>query len=561
MKCYFCLTEPDEQNSVYLDLLYVSLKSARQNTTLDLYALYDGSSTGRCYEILKEFDVHIIEREFSHKKDLEKTYTKEDIKKFCGREVPYSKIAGTFMRFDIPFVEQEDEYVLYTDIDVIFLKDFLPDGFAKPQYLAATAEFEKDPDKMTYFNAGVLYLNVKNMRDISAQIFEMLKNGIKNQTGLFDQGYLNQLCFDKMTVMPLEFNWKPYWGYNADARIIHLHAMKPGGNFANSGFAMTESALYNTLKNHFQDVDGYVYYILKYYEILGQDGKKWVSDFISQVFQSVLAGKSKENEFKILNEITSLKEAKQLFSQQLALITESTGNINDIINNRTERLETQLSGLDDKVLAADAFKNRVDALETQLSGLDDKVLAADAFKNRVDALEAKLSGLDDKVLAADAFKNRVDALETQLSGLDNKVLAADAFKNRVDALETQISGLDDKVLAADAFKNRVDALEAKLSGLDDKVLAADAFKNRVDALETQLSGLDNKVLAADAFKNGLNRIEKNFSRLDSKILSTHLLENEINRLKKNKYIYKTLCVILIMILLIMTVHVVVNNMI
>ena len=62
MKCYFCLTEPDSKNSVYNDMLYVTLKSARQNTNLDLHVLYDGSTSGRCYEILKEFNVNIIFR-------------------------------------------------------------------------------------------------------------------------------------------------------------------------------------------------------------------------------------------------------------------------------------------------------------------------------------------------------------------------------------------------------------------------------------------------------------------------------------------------------------------
>ena len=51
MKCYFALTEPDLENSVYIDLLEATLKSAVKNTTLDLYALYDGNDNGLCYDL------------------------------------------------------------------------------------------------------------------------------------------------------------------------------------------------------------------------------------------------------------------------------------------------------------------------------------------------------------------------------------------------------------------------------------------------------------------------------------------------------------------------------
>ena len=289
MKCYFCLTEPDSNNSPYLDLLYVSLKSARENTKLDLYVIYDGTENGRCWQILKEFDVKIIKQEFSHKQYLPKTFSKEDIKKLSGgNDIPYDKLAGTFMRFDIPFIEQEDDFVFYADIDVIFLKDFSHDSFDKTEYLAASTEFSKDLENMTYFNAGILYLNVKNMRKISSIVFDMLKNGIKNSTNLFDQGYLNQLCFDKMTVMPLEFNWKPYWGINDNVHIVHFHAMKPEGNIANSGFGMTQDALFHMLNGHFEDIGGYIYYLTLWYKILGKDGTQWISSFITLVFLTTI---------------------------------------------------------------------------------------------------------------------------------------------------------------------------------------------------------------------------------------------------------------------------------
>lgn len=41
------------------------------------------------------------------------------------KEIEYNRIFGTFMRMEIPVVEKEEKYVLYSDIDVIFNADIL----------------------------------------------------------------------------------------------------------------------------------------------------------------------------------------------------------------------------------------------------------------------------------------------------------------------------------------------------------------------------------------------------------------------------------------------------
>ena len=58
MKCYLALTEPDSDNEVYIDLLEVTLKSANSNTSLGLYALYDGNIESPCYKLLKKYKVN-----------------------------------------------------------------------------------------------------------------------------------------------------------------------------------------------------------------------------------------------------------------------------------------------------------------------------------------------------------------------------------------------------------------------------------------------------------------------------------------------------------------------
>lgn len=282
MKCYLALTAPADENDIYVNLLEVALKSARLYTTLDLYVLYDGPSNHRCCKILYKYGVNIINHRFSHYKYMEKVYPKEWMNNTLKKSIDYDKIAGTFMRLDIPFIETEEEFVLYVDIDVIFMKDIQLDELPRPEYLAAAPEFLKDISKMEYFNAGILLLNVPNMRKKCQQIFDMMERGERNQSGLFDQGFLNQVCFADMELLPLEYNWKPYWGINDSARIIHMHGMKPGGTVVNSGFGMSDEALCYTLYGHPEDINGYIYYIMIYYELLGADGKRWISDFISK---------------------------------------------------------------------------------------------------------------------------------------------------------------------------------------------------------------------------------------------------------------------------------------
>lgn len=306
MKCYFALTEPDSTNQVYIDLLEVTLKSAVKNTSLDLYALYDGKVGSPCYSLLKSYNVSVIPHKFSHEQFLPSVYPESYMKRQYGKAISYKKIAGTFMRLDIPFIEKDDAFVLYCDIDVLFNSDIRLEELPKPQYLAAAPEFEKDITKMSSFNAGILLLNVPNMKEKISEIFTCLKKGERNSSGLFDQGYLNQFCFKDMDLLPIEFNWKPYWGINPQAKIIHFHGMKPNGNIDNSGFTMKPSVHYRILKGHPLDFEGLVYYNMLFFETLGKDGKQWISSYLTNVFITNLShANNKSSLSKIKNKFFS----------------------------------------------------------------------------------------------------------------------------------------------------------------------------------------------------------------------------------------------------------------
>ena len=304
MKCYICLTAPKDDNDVYVSTLEATLASARKNTSLDIVALYDGSEDSKCYKLLKTFRVEIIKHEFSHKRYLEKIYPNEHIKRDVKKEEFYHKLSGTFMRLDIPFVEKKEKYVLYVDIDVIFLKDIVLDDLPKPKFLAAAPEFDKNVSKMKYFNAGILLLNIEGMKEKCQQIFSKIEKYIPTKKGLFDQGYLNEFCFKDMELLPLIYNWKPYWGINDDAAIIHFHGMKPLGNNESSGFGMNDEAIVTSLGGHSYDIGGYIYYLNKYFCLLKIDGSKWLAIFIAHIFE-IFTGLSGSN--KTLELINKLK--------------------------------------------------------------------------------------------------------------------------------------------------------------------------------------------------------------------------------------------------------------
>ena len=83
MKCYFTFNNDIENNETYMNMLDVALQSARKNTTLDLYALYDGNVEDKLYSILKKYNVKVYICKLSFYNLLENFYDK-DYNKLCN---------------------------------------------------------------------------------------------------------------------------------------------------------------------------------------------------------------------------------------------------------------------------------------------------------------------------------------------------------------------------------------------------------------------------------------------------------------------------------------------
>lgn len=52
-----------------------------------------------------------------------------------------------------------------------------------------------------------------------------------------------------------------------------------------SGFAMSEGGYINCFSDNLTDVSGYVYYLLKFYEFLGQTDSNWIRKNLEDIFR------------------------------------------------------------------------------------------------------------------------------------------------------------------------------------------------------------------------------------------------------------------------------------
>ncbi len=214
MKWYFAISETslDRPAHDWRGLILGAVTSARRNTTLVPHMLYDGRSNAFTAE-LEALGVTIIPHRVSFYDDLEAFGR--------GQQGYLSLASGAFLRTEIPLIETQDEIVLYTDADVLFLRDpAFP--LAIPTFFAVAPE--KIIDSYDDMNSGVMLINVPAMRDVfpafRASIRANLDRGLdQSQFQLF---FKNRYA----SLDPLQ-NWKPYWNPHPDAQIIHWHGPKP----------------------------------------------------------------------------------------------------------------------------------------------------------------------------------------------------------------------------------------------------------------------------------------------------------------------------------------------
>lgn len=214
MKWFFCWCQETEfrTDHDWPDMIRVAVESALQNTNLEPHFIYDGQPSPLTEELSKNgVTVHF------HKLSFEQA-----IIDYKPDDWVYQSIArAAFLRFDIPLFAKDDEFVLYTDVDVVFLKD-LDFSEYRPNIFGAAPQMSQG--QKWDMNSGVLLLRLSAMHRDREALSSFAINNL--HIGL-DQEILRAFYGKNYLLLPDIFNWKPYWGKNDDAAILHWHGPKP----------------------------------------------------------------------------------------------------------------------------------------------------------------------------------------------------------------------------------------------------------------------------------------------------------------------------------------------
>lgn len=195
-------------------MILKSIKSCLRTNAFNPNLIYCGDPNVHLDKISKA-GVNII----LHKSSL------EDELRYAYKD-RYEFFSGHWLRCDLPLLCKTEKYVLYTDIDVIFLDalDFEP-AADRSIYVAA----EQIRGSRTYFNSGVMLMDVQKISGVLDDFHQAIRNRLKSGFSYppHDQGSFNEFFLRDVGWLGDEMNWKPYWGLNPAAKILHFHGPKP----------------------------------------------------------------------------------------------------------------------------------------------------------------------------------------------------------------------------------------------------------------------------------------------------------------------------------------------
>lgn len=223
MKWFFALNEMSKRFDDYAAMVKVAVYTAKTRTSLVPHCLYDGQP-GPFTEWLEKNGVKVI-RVRSRFAD----FMKEEAQK---RNIPgiYPIGAGAFLRLELVALEglfEPGERVLYTDCDVMFAKDPVP-ALKETQCEFFAAVPEAAQDEANYCNTGVMLMDVDSLKktfdEFVARTWERIGSYVMKS---WDQDAYNEYYEGRWKPLPYELNWRPYWGFNPAAVIVHFHGPKP----------------------------------------------------------------------------------------------------------------------------------------------------------------------------------------------------------------------------------------------------------------------------------------------------------------------------------------------
>lgn len=246
MKWVFCLNEAGSKTENLFYLKYAVL-SAKKYTKLDPVCLLLGNNT-YLEKFLKNLNIPVIKvQESPISSQLNYFHSSSPFWNLKTHDI-IDFASGTFLRFEIhKYIP--DKYCLYTDLDILFTPNFrIPK--IKPKYFAASYQ-ELGSDEM--FNSGVMVLNLHNFSkhiydDLVTQGLQFWEEWVKRW---YDQYLLNYFYKDRVEILDMVYNWRPLFGENSKAGIIHFERFKP---LKNNSFALKYKSsidLYEKFRNYY----------------------------------------------------------------------------------------------------------------------------------------------------------------------------------------------------------------------------------------------------------------------------------------------------------------------
>ena len=209
--------------------------SALEKGNLTPYCIYNGTSNDSIYRWLASQGVTMISHAPTWARRVEDNIIAA--KKNFRYSPLYNSAAGIFgtmQRIDVSIVSELEQfnYVLFTDVDVLFTKQVTLESFGfdrLPKAISMAVEVEpRFP-----CNAGVMLMNLPALRETHAALVDFTFSTVGLHFGKYgpmDQGAINSFYESAMGSkcdLSEEFNTKLYKTSPANPAIFHFHGPKP----------------------------------------------------------------------------------------------------------------------------------------------------------------------------------------------------------------------------------------------------------------------------------------------------------------------------------------------
>ncbi|MEX0918986.1 MAG: hypothetical protein WDZ85_03435 [Candidatus Paceibacterota bacterium] len=140
--------------------------------------------------------------------------------------------AGTYLRTEIAnafdYYGVKDRYTLFVDVDTMILNEIDLDD-VETSYFAASPDW--DISDWSSVGTGVMLINIERMkRDYPKLVQHLIKHNFDfafDGNGPCSQGAWNTFFRGKWDRLDPLYDWKPWWGFNPEAKVVHFSGPKP----------------------------------------------------------------------------------------------------------------------------------------------------------------------------------------------------------------------------------------------------------------------------------------------------------------------------------------------